>query len=342
MNFVDKAIQLHKNNVVVDAHLDLAGEIYNRNQNDETEIIKKYYLDNFKKAGINIVVSSLYIDNMFLPEMGLRIALGQINALIEDVETVKDEVMIIKSREDLDYVIANNKIGIIISFEGLDPIGNDLKLLRPFYDLGVRGATLTWSRRNYVADGCFFRDRIEGKKGGLTDFGVKVLEKMQDLGMFIDVSHLNDEGFWDVIKFVHNPIIASHSNSREVKKSMRNLTDEQIKALADKGGVMGLNAYISFSNISEGDDKIVKLCDHIEHIVKLVGPEHSGFGFDLCDSYYLSQPRFEFSNKNDDGLKDHTESILLSAELLRRGLSEEDVKLIIGGNFVRVFRQILK
>ncbi|MDF2678221.1 MAG: rane dipeptidase, partial [Bacillota bacterium] len=136
MGFKEKALQLHKNNIVVDTHLDLAGEIYNRNLAGEKNIIKNIYLDNFKKAGFNIIVSSLYIESVFLPEMALKIALLQIKSLIEDVESCDGEVQIIKDKNQLNKVIKENKIGIIISFEGLEPIGNDIGLLRVFHELG--------------------------------------------------------------------------------------------------------------------------------------------------------------------------------------------------------------
>jgi len=343
MDYKEKALELHKSSVVVDTHLDLAGEIYNRYMAGEKEIIKTYYLDNFKKAGFNIIVSSLYIDDIFLPEMALRVALGQIRVLMEDIETCDGEVVLVKTKKELNDAVEQDKIAIIMSFEGLEPIGNDIGLLRIFYELGVRAAGLVWSRRNYVADGCYFDPVEEGQKGGLTKFGVEVVKKLEDMNMLIDVSHLNDEGFWDVVKFTNKPFIASHSCVRNLHGRMRNLTDEQIKMIAERNGVIGLNAYRSIAGIKEGEDPIKRLCDHIEYIVNLVGAKHIGYGFDLCNSYYGSELKFQsnFQQNDSDGLKSHGETILLTEELLNRGISSEDVKLIIGGNFLRVFNEIL-
>lgn len=341
MDFKECALKLHKNNVVVDTHLDLAGEIYNRYMAGEKEIIKNYYLENFKKGGFNLIISSLYMDDMFLPEMALRVALGQIRALIEDIESCKDQVMLVKTKEDLNKVVSEDKIGIIISFEGLEPIGNDIGLLRIFYELGVRAGGLVWSRRNFVADGCSFNPVEEGQRGGLTRFGVNVVKKMEEMNMLIDVSHLNDEGFWDVVKFTNKPFIASHSNSRELHGRMRNLTDEQIKAIASRNGVIGINAYKTIAGVREGENPISRLADHIEYMVNLVGAKHVGYGFDLCDSYYISELKFKFSDHKNDALSSHAEATLLTEELLRRGISEEDCKLIIGGNFYRIFNDIL-
>lgn len=341
MDYKELALELHKNNIVVDTHLDLAGEIYNRYMAGEKEVIKNHYLENFKKGGFNLIVSSLFIDELFLPEMALRIALGQIRALIEDVESCQGEVFLVKTKEDLNKAVNENKIGIIVSFEGLEPIGNDIGLLRIFYELGVRAAGLVWSRRNYVADGCSFIPVEEGQRGGLTKFGVNVVKRMEEMNMLIDVSHLNDEGFQDVVKYTNKPFIASHSNSRSIHGSMRNLTDDQIKAIADRKGVIGINAIKNIAGVTDGEAPISKLADHIEYIVNLAGIHHVGYGFDLCNGYYSSELKFKFAPNNCDSLSSHAEAVLLTEELLRRGISKEDCKLIIGGNFFRIFNNIL-
>lgn len=342
MDFYKTALNLHENNVVVDTHLDLAGEIYNRYLAGEKEVIKNRYLDNFKKGGFNVIVSSLYIDDMFLPELGLKTALGQISAIMEDVESCKDEIFLIKNKNDLQRAIKENKIGIMLSFEGLEPIGKDIGLLRVFYELGLRAAGLVWSRRNFVADGCSFNPVEEGQKGGLTKFGVEVVRKMEEMNMLIDVSHLNDEGFWDVVKFTNKPFIASHSCARSIHGRMRNLTDEQIKVIAERNGVIGINAYKNIAGVKEGEDPIKKLADHIEYMVDLVGPRHVGYGFDLCNSYYDSELKFKFEPHNSDSLNSHKDAVLLTEELLKRGMSTEDAKLVIGGNFLRIFNDILQ
>ena len=274
--------------------------------------------------------------------MALRMTLGQISALMEDVEACNGEVMLVKTKEQLNKVVKENKIGIILSFEGLDPIGNDIKMLKIFYELGVRAAGLVWSRRNYVADGCSFNPVEEGQRGGLTKFGVSIVRKMEEMNMLIDVSHLNDEGFWDIMKFTEKPFIASHSNVRNICTRMRNLTDEQIKAIAERNGVIGINAYRNIAGVKEGEDPIKKLADHIEYMINLVGPKHVGYGFDLCNNYYDSELKFKYEPHNSDGLYSHAEAVLITEELLKRGITEEDAKLIIGGNFFRVFSEMLQ
>lgn len=342
MDYKKVALNLHQNNIIIDTHLDLAGEIYNRYMAGEKNVIKNRYLENFKKGGFNIIVSSLYIDGIFLPEMALKVALGQINAIMEDIKTCNGEVILVKTKEHLNKVINENKIGIILSFEGLEPIGNELGLLKIFYELGVRAAGLVWSRRNFVADGCSFNPVEEGQRGGLTNFGVEVVKLMEEMNMVIDVSHLNDEGFWDIVKFTNKPFIASHSNSRSIHNRMRNLNDDQIKAIAERNGVIGINAYKNIAGVEEKDNPIEKLADHIEYIINLVGAEHVGYGFDLCNNYYDSELKFNYVEQDSDSLKSHADVYLLTEELLKRGIHEDDVKLIIGGNFYRILNEIFK
>lgn len=166
--------------------------------------------------------------------MGLRKALGQISYLYEEVQESPEKLMICYNGEDMERAKQMGKIGFLLSIEGAEPIGTDLSLLRVFYELGVRNLGLVWSRRNAVGDGSFFQPIREGRKGGITSFGVKVIEEAEKLGITIDVSHLNDEGFWDVMEISKKPIIASHSNARSLCSTMRNLTDEQILAIASK------------------------------------------------------------------------------------------------------------
>ncbi|PXV93299.1 membrane dipeptidase [Lachnotalea glycerini] len=337
----EKAFFLHQYNPVVDAHLDLAAEIYERYQGGEREVIKNHYLENFKKAGITFIVSSVFIPTKQLPARGFELTLMQISALLKDIETIKEEVILVQSKMDMQMVISEHKIGIILYLEGLDIITNDCSILRALYAMGVRGASLTWSRRNYLGEGCCRADKLEDIRGGLSKLGIQTLQMLEQLNMFVDVSHLNDDGFEDVLMWTKKPFIATHSNARNVHMSYRNLTDNQIQALAKRGGVIGLNAYKSIVGVHSINNPIHKMCDHIQYIIRLVGENHIGFGLDLCDSYERALPRREFEIEPMDCLKNHAELILISAQLLREGCSEDTVKKVIGGNFVEYFMKFV-
>lgn len=193
-----------------------------------------------------------------------------------------------------------------------------------------------------MADGCISETPNQGQKGGLTRFGVEVVNKLQNLGMFLDVSHLNDEGFWDMLKFSQGPIIASHSDFRGICDINRNLGDDQLKALAQRGGVVGINAIKHILGVEKEEDRIAKMCDHIDYAVKLVGADHVGFGFDLCNSCMDCLRKADAPLSDYDALYSHGEALLITEELLNRGYTEEDTKKIIGENFLRVFRTVLQ
>lgn len=339
--YYKKAYELHQKNPVVDAHFDLAAEIYARYQNGEKEVIKNHYLDNFKKAGITFIISSIFIETKQLPTRGLELTLGQISALLEDVESVQEDVMLVKSKNDMEKVIEKGKIGIILYLEGLDIITNDCNMLRALYAMGVRGASLTWSRRNYLGEGCCMASQNEDIRGGLSKLGIKTLQMLEKLNMFIDISHLNDDGFEDVVKRTTKPFIATHSNARNVHMNYRNLTDNQIRLLAARGGVMGLNAYKDIVGADPYNKPIGKMCEHVLYVSHLVGEDHIGYGLDLCDSYELAKPRVDFNLERNDCLRNHAELVEVTAELLREGLSEERVKKVIGQNFVNYFMKVL-
>lgn len=335
-----KAMQLHRENPVVDAHLDLSGEILHRMNNGEKNIIRNYYLGNWKRAGINVIISSIFIEDAMLPEMGLRNAMNQIAALKEEI-ALNSDVFLIQNQRDLEYVISKNKIGIIIYAEGLDFIGRDKSLISILFDLGMRGAALTWSRNNLLATGCCKASECVQKYGGLTSYGMEIVELLEEKGMFIDVSHLNDNGFKELCIIAKRPFIATHSCSREVHFHYRNMTDEQLIKLARQGGIVGMNGCKPIVGVNEGDNPILKMCEHIEHEVKIVGASHVGYGFDFCDSYDRARFRRTETESPDDCLGNHSGVPLLTASLLARGMEERDVIKIIGGNFVDYFKRNL-
>ncbi len=338
--YLEHVADLHRRAFTIDAHFDLTYDVANRRERGGLKVVENKYLSHFKGGDFNLIVSAIFINDVFLPEMGLRKALDQISYLHDEIAESPGKFRICRTMKEAYAAKAAGELAIFLSLEGADPLQNDLGLLRIFYELGVRGLGLVWSRRNYVADGAFFSAVREGRKGGLTPFGIELIEKAEALGMFIDVSHLNDEGFWDVIDVVKKPIIASHSNCRSLAGSMRNLTDEQIKAIAHGGGVVGMNALNVFVRDNEPDVTVNHFVDHVDHIVKIAGVDCVGLGFDLCDSHadFLQMvPALE----SHDIIDTHAELGEFTQELIVRGYSDDDIIKILGGNFSRVFADIL-
>jgi membrane dipeptidase len=335
-----QAKDLHEKAFIVDAHFDLTYEVNNRRERGERQVIERDYLQQFKAGGFNLIVSAIFIHNYFLPEMGLRRALDQIACLHEEIDESPGKFSLCRTTTEAIQARKTNKVAIFLSLEGAEPLQNDIRLLRIFYELGVRGLGLVWSRRNYVGDGAFFTTKKSGQRSGISSFGIQLIEEAEKLGMFIDVSHLNDEGFWDVIDITNRPVIASHSNCRSLASSMRNLTDAQIKAIAQKNGVIGMNSINKFVRDEDEAVDVSHLIDHLDHIVSLVGINHVGIGFDLCDSFkdYL---QIEQELPSKDVIETHAGLAKFTEELLRRNYSEDDILKILGGNFLRIYRETI-
>jgi membrane dipeptidase len=333
--------ELHRRAFIVDAHFDLAPDVAHRRERGAGQVIASRYLELFRRGGFDLIVSSIFVENYFLPEMGLRRALDQIAHLSEELDELSDSFLLCRGLKDIHAARAGGRIGLLLSLEGADPLQNDLNLLRIFHDLGVRGLGLTWSRRNYAADGCAFTPEAEARLGGLTDFGRALVRKAEQLGMLVDVSHMNEAGFWDVIQTATRPVIASHSNCRALADTPRNLTDEQIRALAAGGGVMGMNAISAFVGDATRRRGVEDMLNHIDHVASLVGIDHVGLGLDFCGGFedYLSLPH---ALETYDVLPGHHHLQQLTAGLARRGYGDAQILKVLGGNFMRIYEQVFK
>jgi membrane dipeptidase len=334
------AARLIENTFVVDAHFDLPWDVANQRERGHTQVIADQYLERFQAGGFNLIVAAIFIENFFLPEMGLRRALDQISHLEEELDALAGSIGLCRRLADIRQTETDGRIGLLLSLEGADPLQNDLQLLRIFYDLGVRGLGLTWSRRNYAADGCAFTNAQEAYPGGLTPFGRTLVAKAESLGMLIDVSHMNEAGFWDVLQVAQTPVIASHSNCRALANTPRNLTDKQIEALAARDGVMGMNAISAFVGDGAQRRGVEDLLDHVDHVVRIAGIRHVGIGFDFCGGFknHLSLPH---PLETYDVLAGHHRMPEFTAGLIQRGYADNDIALILGGNFRRVYEKIL-
>ena len=329
--------------IVIDAHSDMLNDLLGQRTLGETGILETTWVPGMKEGGIDLRIAAIFSSPQYLPELGLRRALDQVAALLAELDGSAN-ARLCTAYADILRAKAEGKRGLILGMEGVEPLGSDLTLLRVFYAVGLRVMGLTHALRNYAADGAFFDPKKTGQVGGLSDFGVSLVEQAQVMGIVIDVSHLNDPGFWDVIKLATGPIIASHSNCRALRDHPRNLTDEQIKAVAATGGVIGINAASLFTEPPD----LSHLMDHLDHLVKVAGREHVGLGLDFCD--YLLQYRTELEKarmrprrmRPVEGLSGDRDVPKIPAILAERGYPTETIDLIMGENFLRVFRTVLK
>lgn len=310
--------------VIVDAHcdtllglLDKKSCLLKNNLHIDIERMQKYegYIQFF----------AAFIDPIYCQAYALRRAIQLIDAFYRQLDLYKDSISLCYNIETINTALKERKVGAILSIEGGEALQGDLATLRAFYKLGVRSLCLTWNYRNEIGDGV----KDSSTEGGLTSFGKDVIREMNSIGMIIDVSHISEKGFWDVIELSKDPIIASHSNSKTICNHIRNLTDLQIKAIKDNGGVMGINFYPFFLNNTE-NASIIDVIKHIEYIASLVGCDHIGIGADFDG--------IECTPSDIRGVQDTCKIV---NELLRLNYTENDVKKIAGGNFLRIINQVL-
>jgi membrane dipeptidase len=328
--------------IVIDAHSDILSDIVGRRAAGQRGILNSAWLPAMDAGGIDARVLALYSPPDYLPELALRRALDAIAALHAELDESPRAALCTTSTEIV-RATSEGKKAFVLGMEGVDPLGSDLDLLRIFYELGVRVLGITHAQRNYAADGAFFEPKKTGVVGGLSDFGVALVERAQTMRMILDVSHLNDPGFWDVVKASRAPIIASHSNCRALADHPRNLTDEQIQAVADTGGVIGINSINRF--VTPPD--LPRLLDHVDHLVKIAGKEHVGLGLDFC--YYLLEHKSPVERSgmrkgaylSVDGLVNDADVPKIPKLLAERGCPPDTIDLIMGENFLRVFHAVL-
>ena len=274
-----------------------------------------------KAGGIKVQIFAVY-EEPGRSQGVLRRVLESIDLFYREVSENAEEIAVARNLKEIEFALGKGKIAAILSIEGGEALEGSIGVLRIFYKLGVRCLTVTWNERNELGSGVF------GGNGGLTPFGVKVIEEMNRLGMIIDVSHLNEEGFWEVLSLSKGPVIASHSNCRAVCEHSRNLSDEQIKALAKKGGVMGITFVPEF--LRGEQSSLEDVLDHIEHAVNVGGEDCVGIGSDFDGTDHLPS-----------GLRDCRDINRLVIGLLERGYSEVVIEKILGINFLRVIEKVL-
>jgi membrane dipeptidase len=248
-----------------------------------------------------------------------------IDDIYRQAATNSKAISVCLNYEDINNAVSANKVAAVITIEGGESLQGELSSLRMFYRLGVRSICLTWNYRNEIADGV--KDADSG--GGLTPFGKKVISEMNKLGMLIDVSHLSEKGFWDVLELSKAPIIASHSNAKALCKHKRNLSDEQISAISKNGGVIGINIYPYFLK-DDGKAGLDDIIAHIEHIVSIAGEDHIGIG---CD--------FDGIECTPDGIAGVQDIGKVFYGLLALNRSECFVEKIAGKNFLRVIKEVM-
>jgi len=275
----------------------------------------------------------------------LRVALDQIARLYAEAGT-SEHVTICKNYSEIQAARDAGKIAFLITMEGIEPLSTDLNQLRVFYELGVRAIGLTHARSNAAGHGGVFAASGSPAEG-LTPFGRDVLRECEALGVIIDLAHINPAGFEEILSITTKQPIVSHTNVRRYYDIERNISDEQIRMIGERRGVIGVNSILVSPR--EEESTLDHYIDHIDHISELIGINGVGIGFDFFDFIYRQwsesrqkelAAKFTTPHFIHD-LTNHSHARNLTRRLIERGFSDADIEKILRGNWLRIFKELL-
>ncbi|MCL4352122.1 MAG: dipeptidase [Firmicutes bacterium] len=307
---------------VVDTHADsMLDVVYGRRRLGQRSDSGQLDIVRAREAGLTIQCFSCWIEPEYKPERALSRQLQFFDRFWQEAEANADSLTVITDGPSLEAALGSDHLGAIISVEGAEALGTDPGLVRIFHRLGVRLMSLTWNERNALADGA----GEDPGGGGVSKSGRAIIGEMERVGIILDVSHLSEASFWDVMEIQSRPAIASHSNCRELASHPRNLSDAQIRAVASQGGVQGITFVRDFLGGNQDLDRVV---DHMLYAMDIVGNAlHLGVGSD-----------FDGVENPVPGLEDVTQLPKLADRMSDRGIADDDVENILGGNYVRFLR----
>lgn len=329
---------------VVDMHCDTISAILDEQRKGKNVELRSNDLnidiEKMKKGDYLLQNFAMFV-NLQNVKHPLEECLSLIDCFYEELEKNKDSLSLVLNYDDIIKNSNDGKMSALLTIEEGGTSCSSLSNLRIFHRLGVRMITLTWNYFNGIGypnvnllNGNKPNIRVPNEKDGLTPFGIEFIREMERLNMIIDVSHLSDAGFYDVLKYTKKPFVASHSNARGVTNHNRNMSDDMILKLADRGGVMGINFAGDFLEESDSEErvrsKISNMVKHIRYIVDLAGIECVGLGSDFDGIY------------QDLELDNASKIPELEQALRKDGFSEEDIEKIFYKNVLRVYKEVLK
>jgi membrane dipeptidase len=323
-----EADRLHRESIVFDGHCDtLLNVLDGQRRLGERSAEGHLDLPRLREGGVTAQIFACFIRPPFMSARATAEALRIVDTFFEEMVANAAVLTLATSAADVEQAKAEGKVAGVLALEGAEALAGDLGVLRMFYRLGVRNVGLTWNFRNEAADGV--GEARTG--GGLTEFGVQLVKEMNRLGVMIDVAHLSPAGVRDVLALSESPVIASHANAHALCPHWRNLTDEQLEGIAANGGVVGVTFVPAFVTEDPRQATLECTLDHIDYVVRMAGIDHVGLGSDF-DGF--------FEKEINVGLEDVTRMPGITGGLLARGYKSSEVKKILGGNFLRVLRQV--
>ena len=317
--------------MIFDGHSDLLYDVTSRRLAGERNVLETHHLSRLKQGGIEGMVLALWTssdsDTFWREYPGTKTAAARTElmmrcARVEFMETPWLEIVC--TAAGAERAKQEGKLYAFLAVEGMEAIGGDLAGIDRYVDFGARIGMLTWNEENLLATGA-----KGDPAAGLTALGKQAIRRMQQQNMIVDVSHLNDGGFRDVIKLTRAPVIASHSNCRKLCDVRRNLTDDQLRAIRDTGGVVGVNVHHAFVHTEPEKQTVKMLARHAAHMADVMGIEHVACGFDFCEF-------FGPGNEGAAGMEHCGESQNFLRELERVGMTARERELVARENLLRV------
>lgn len=365
---MDEAHRIQTNVLGVDSHNDTMQRVLIEGVDIGSRLADgQVDIPRLREGGMHVPFFALWVPTYYKGSEAVRRTLDLRDAMQGVLDKYPDRIELATSARDIERIVGQRKIAAVLTIEGGHQIANDLAVLRMYRRMGILSMTLTHFRSNDWADS----STGEQVHNGLTDFGKQVVREMNSIGMIVDISHVSDKTFYDVLAVTSKPVIAPHSSCFALSDVPRNMKDDMFRALARNGGVVGINFGASFLNqrdaeelkqhvlqantleptftgaeldrfaaeqhSKEGDSHAVvknatveDAADCIDRVIKIAGVEHVGIGSDFDG--ISSVPR---------GLEDVSKMPALTAALLKRGYTEQDIRKIMGANFLRVVRMVV-
>lgn len=318
--------------MVFDGHSDLLYDVTRRRLAGEDHVLERCHLNRLRRGGVEGLALALWTSAAggetfweHVPEAQTDAGRTEVMMACARAEFAECPwLAVVRTAEEAEQAKAAGKLYAFLAVEGMAAIGTDLAGIDRYHEFGARIGMLTWNEENALAAGAG-----GDAYSGLTDLGRQAVRRMQELGMVVDVSHLNDGGFGDVMKLARGPVIASHSNCRALCDVRRNLTDGQLRAIRDTGGIVGLNVHHAFVHADPAKQTARTLACHAAHMAEVMGIEHVACGFDFCE---FMGP----GNEGADGLENcaHIQNLFYWLEQL--GMSGREREMVARENFLRV------
>jgi len=337
------ALALHYDAKVVDLHNDLVLLVDHFDERRKFEHFREFWLAELRAGGVDVQVLPVSLERPYQSESGLRRTLLLVERIHRLIDEHDDDLALCVTGGDIDAAVAVGKIAIVIALEGSEGIGQDPALIRTMARVGVRMASITYVGRTFLGDGGGL-DSISRSR--LTPEGIEVLREMERLGIVFDLSHLGLGGVDHVLELATRPLFATHSACREITETHRNLSDDQIKRIAQIGGVIGMPAAIPFM-IDPGEPSADRVVDHIQRIADLVGIDHVALGPDFIDDYFNHVhggwilPALIDAELADAEVARPSDLPKITSAMVRRGFAEADIRKVLGENALRVLREVM-